>query len=201
MKHKNRLIITLLCLLAQALVANDPYKIIIEPRWQDLDAYHGAAKLSMLDDSKWILIGSITFEKRAKEPVTMHRLHLEWVGAEKLKQLTASLYRKQPDKDFYPLESNLVCDGVWCANKQTVIFTFNEEKTLGPRTTFYFVVTIAPDQEDILKKGRFRLLKHALPESFQSMPNDENLCLSLDAINSVTTVIESKNAPAQSNKH
>lgn len=176
------------CLPMQILLADssDPYKIIIEPLWEDLDK-NSTTKIHGFD-SKWILIGSITFEKKPKEPVTMHRLHLKWQG-QHLENLTASLYRKLPDKDFYPLESNLVCDGVWCEGKQTVILTFNEEKTLGPRTIFYFVVTVPHALEPILKKGSFALLSHTLPESFRPMLENENLCLSLDAINSITTFI------------
>lgn len=185
-----RLIICMFsCLPMQMLLAdsNDPYKIIIEPLWEDLDKNRPNTF-----DSKWILIGSITFEKRPKEPITMHRLHLKWQGEQHLENLTASLYRKYPDKDFYPFESNLVCDGVWCQGKQTVILTFNEEKTLGPRTIFYFVVTVPHDLESILKKGSFALLSHTLPESFRPMLENENLCLSLDAINSITTFIGQK---------
>lgn len=178
-------------LVPHRIASSDPYKIIIEPLWQDLDQHQHDASQPTLFDSKWILIGSITFEKRPKEPVTMHRLHLKWQG-QHLENLTASLYRKLPDKDFYPLEANLVCDGIWCANKQTVILTFNEEKTLGPRTIFYFVVTVPQEMEAVLKQGRFFLLKHTLPESFQPLSDDENLCLSLDAINSITIVMGKK---------
>jgi hypothetical protein len=184
MKYIGTLLV-IMSLSAQLVVSNDPYRIIIEPLWQDLDTN------TTMFENKWILIGSITFEKRPKDPVTMHRLHLKWQG-QHLEHLTTSLYRKIPDKDFYPLESNLVCDGIWCQNKQTVILTFNEEKTLGPRTIFYFVVTINPSLEPILKKGRFLLVSHTLPESFRPMLDEENLCLSLDAINSVTTFIGQK---------
>lgn len=156
--------------------------------WQDLDQ-NSNAPISF--DSQWILAGSITFEKKSKEPVSLHRLHLQWFG-DHLEQLTASLYRKIPDRDFYPIEATLICDGVWCEKKQTIMLTFNEEKNLGLRTIFYLVLTIPNNLVPIIKKGSFSILAHTLPEYFRPNSESKTLCLSLDALGSIPTHIAKK---------
>lgn len=169
-----------LMLLSLSLTAsNDAYKIIIEPMWCDLDDNTTSHHAHF--GTQWILVGSITFEKKSKEPVTLHRIHLQWHG-EHLEQLTASLYRKIPDKDFYPVEATLICDGVWSEKKQTLMLTFNEEKNLGFRTIFYLVLTIPDHLVPLIKQGSFSLLSHTLPEHFRPISKSTTLCLSLNTI-------------------
>lgn len=166
----------------------DDYKIVLEPMWIDLDhGHHDPAKVAAFGGI-WILAGSITFEKKAKESVSLHRLHLQWLGTD-LDNLTASLYRKTPDKQFYPIEANLVCDGVWCKKKQTLLFTFNQQQTLGVRNIFYLVLTVPPELEYTMKQGRFSLLSYTLPEPFRPAAKDDQLCLNLDALGSVTSYV------------
>ncbi len=189
MKH-NLFLVCLVLVLHMNIVCShnsDAYKIVIEPKWEDLDK--NDAQKTAAFGSKWILAGSITFEKKAKDPVSLHRLHLQWLGKD-LANLTASLYRKLPDKDFYPIEANLVCDGVWCEKKQTIIFTFDEQKNIGPRTIFYLILTVPqdpPELEYMIKQGSFSLLSHTLPEPFRPAAHSDPLHLSLDAIGSITT--------------
>jgi len=161
---------------------DDNFKIVIEPIWQDLERDQSKSEQF---GGKWILAGSITFEKKAKESVNLHRLYLRWNGLQ-IENLCGSLYQKTPDKEFRPIEANLICDGVWSKTKQILMLTFDEQKTLGLRNIFYLVLTIPKEIEYTIRQGSFDIENYTLPEPFRPNKPEDRLSLSLDAIGSVT---------------
>ncbi len=155
---------------------NDDFTIIIEPKWQDLEREPDKAKEF---GGKLILVGSITLKKRSKEHVALSRIYLRWEGQE-IDNLVGSLYKKEPDKDFHPIEEYLICDGIWNKSKQRLVFEFDEKQTLGAHNIFYVVLTVPPALEKILKTGRFHIEHSCLPELMQECTKNQELALSID---------------------
>lgn len=150
------------------------FDVIMEPRWDNLDRHEKTAEKF---GGQWILAGSITFKKMAKEQVSIENIYLIWNG-QTLDHLIASLYKKNPDKNFLPIEDNLVCDGLWNKAKQTLILNFEEETNLGPTTIFYLVLTVPKDMEQVLKTGSFHINSDCLPGPFKKCcDNDKQLSL------------------------
>lgn len=150
--------------------------VIVNPKWKELGC-HGSKCADF--GGKWILIGSITFKKRFKEPITIDAINLRWCG-EKIDNITASLYHKIIGKEFLAIEDNLVCDGGWNSKTQTLIFNFDEAEKLAPTTVFYVVLTIPEDIEPILKKGHFYLENGCLPHPFKQSSHNEKLILAVN---------------------
>jgi hypothetical protein len=177
MKHSiPSITLIVLCTLLSHLHATDDCNVILKSKWYDLDNNY---KKTMKFGGKWILVGSITFLKKSKDYLSLDNITLEWQG-EKLDNLTASLYRKNLDKDFLPIEDNLVCDGIWNKKKQTLIFNFNEKEYLAPRTVFYLVLTIPEIIEPVIKKGTFCLEGQCLPRPFKHCAGDKKLSLAIN---------------------
>jgi hypothetical protein len=141
----------------------DDFAITLDPTWQILECDRDKCKEF---GGKWVIIGSITFKKKAKEPVNLTRLYLHWNGAH-LDMFVGSLYKKQEDKDFLAIQENLVCDGTWDTANQTILFNFDKKQTLGLTNIFYVVLTIPESTEPLIKQGSFELVTHYLPEQFQ----------------------------------
>lgn len=141
----------------------DDFVITLDPTWQNLECDQDRCKAF---GGKWVIIGSITFKKKAKEPVNLTRLYLRWNG-ERLDTFVGSLYKKPDDKDFLAIQDNLVCDGTWDTSNQTLLFNFDHKQTLGITNIFYVVLTIPEDVEPQIKQGSFELMTHYLPEQFQ----------------------------------
>ncbi len=158
----------------------DDFQLIIEPKWQNLEM---DSTQSDKFGGKWLLVGSITFRKKAKESVNLTQLELRWNGQE-INDLLGSLYRKDPDKDFLPIEDNLVCDGTWNKTRQLLKLTFDEKETLGLVNIFYLVLTIPETMEPLVKKGSFEIVQRSLPEPFRLATLSHKLSLSLDIIGS-----------------
>jgi len=158
----------------------EDFDITIKSKWCDLD---GNCTKSADFGGKWILVGSITFKKRSKSPIFIENITLHWNG-DALDNLVGSLYKKSLDKDFLPIEANLICDGLWNKNKQRLILNFDEKENLGPTTIFYLVLTIPESIEPVLKKGFFYIEEQCLPKAFKHCAHDEKLSL---AINDKTT--------------
>lgn len=159
------------------LVANvhyEEFKIILEPRWENIE--HNQQKNEQFG-GKWILAGSITFKKNSNELVNLSTLELHWDEEKKLDNLIASLYKKNLDKEFMAIEDNLICDGQWNKTEQTLLFSFNKKQNLGITNIFYLVLTVPNHLENILKKGRFSLKKNKLPEQFNLSSKDQTLSL------------------------
>jgi hypothetical protein len=155
----------------------EEFNIILKPKWCNLD--NNCTKETEFG-GKWILVGSITFKKRCKDPICIETISLHWNG-EHLDNLVASLYKKNLEKDnFLPIEENLVCDGMWNKNKQTLMLNFDEKENLAPTTIFYLVLTVPESIEPILKKGSFYLEDHSLPKPFKQCAQAEKLSLAIN---------------------
>lgn len=177
--------ITSLCLIITATLStfasierskNDDFAIIIEPKWQDLEREPEKAKEF---GGKLILVGSITLKKRSKEHVSLSKFWLRWNGAP-IDNLVGSLYKKESDKDFHPIEEYLICDGVWNKNKQRLLLEFDEKQTLGALNVFYVVLTVPQELEKTLKSGKFEIEHSCLPELLQECTKNQELALSID---------------------
>ncbi len=139
--------------------------ISMEPQWDNLckDPDH-----IVRFGGKWIVIGSISFRKKIKDPTKLEKLKFAWHG-KPIDHLHGSLYKKLPEKDFLAIEQNLVCDSSWNKARQEMTLDFhNNQQSLGPLNIFYLVLTVPPMLEDTIKSGHFSLLKHGLPVSFQN---------------------------------
>jgi hypothetical protein len=170
--------ITLSALSLQVCNAEE-FNIILKPKWSNLDA--DCSKCAEFG-GKWILVGSITFKKRCKDPICIETINLHWNG-EPIDNLIASLYKKNLDKDnFLPIEENLVCDGIWNKNKQTLVLNFDEKENLALTTVFYLVLTVPDSIEPILKKGSFYLEEQCLPKPFKPCAQNEKLSLAFNSV-------------------
>lgn len=170
--------------------ALEDFDVTLQPEWTNLDENN-----TTVHDfgGKWMLAGSITFKKKIKEPVSIKRILLTWNG-DTINNLIASLYKKDLDKGFLPIEDNLLCDGVWNKAKQTLILNFDEKETLGPVTIFYLVLTVPESLEPLLKTGSFCIDEQCLPAAFKDCANNKTLSLAIG-----TTPAETpKNPAAQS---
>ncbi len=148
--------------------------ISMEPQWDNLckDPDH-----IVRFGGKWIVIGSISFRKKTKDPTKLETLKLAWRGKQ-IDYLHGSLYKKFPEKQFMAIEQNLVCDSTWNKARQEMTLDFrNNQQTLGPLNIFYLVLTVPPAMEETLKSGHFSLLKGGLPESFQ--PHTDSIKLDI----------------------
>ena len=175
MKHCIYLIASLLCNTLTMHGAGD-FDITLTPKWSVLD---GNRTKATDFGGKWILVGSITFKKRSKDPIAIESITLQWNG-DSIDNLIGSLYKKTPDKDFLPIEDNLVCDAVWNKKKQVIIFNFDERENLGPTTVFYLVLTVPEAIESLLKTGSFCLEKQCLPGPFKHCAQQEKLSLAIN---------------------
>ncbi|HEV2601313.1 MAG TPA: hypothetical protein VGT41_03375 [Candidatus Babeliales bacterium] len=174
MKHSIASLLMISCLSLSA--SNNDFKLIIEPCWKDLEQCVYKTKFF---GGKWILVGSITFKKKSKESVDLNHLYLHWIG-HPMERLVASLYKQQSNcKDCMPLEENLVCDGIWNAKDQLLLFKFNDPQKLGFVNRYYVVLTVPPFLEPIIQQGHFQINPYQLPEQFKQNIDSNNLCLSL----------------------
>jgi hypothetical protein len=169
MKLLHYSMIASICCSLSAAQRLDDFVITLDPTWQNLECDQDRCKTF---GGKWVIIGSITFKKKAKEPVNLTRLYLRWNG-EHLDTFVGSLYKKPEDKDFLAIQDNLVCDGTWDTSNQTLLFNFDQKQTLGLTNIFYVVLTIPEHVEPQIKQGSFELMTHYLPEQFQPVTNQQ----------------------------
>lgn len=155
------------------IVTTDNFSIVVKPKWRNLDSND---KQSSTFGGKWVLVGSITFKKKSKEPLSLNTMTLSWNG-ETMDNLVASLYLKNSSREFIPIEQNLVCDGTWNKTKQMLIFNFEEKETLAPKTTFYVVFTIPETIEPVLTKGFFTIEENSVPKPFKHCCQSAQLTL------------------------
>lgn len=154
----------------------ESFDITLKSKWQEL--CNNNNKCTDFG-GKWVLVGSITFKKRSKDPFSIDKIKLHWQG-EKLSNLTASLYKKNLAKEFLAIEDNLICDGIWNEKKQTLMLNFDEKENLGPTTVFYLVLTVPETIESLLKKGHFCLENNCLPHPFKQCAQNEKLFLAIN---------------------
>src|SRR5690606_26613410 len=117
---------------------NHDYAIQIEALWQPLETDISKNKIF---GGTWVLAGSVTFKKKAKDLVRLQAIHLQWKGPHR-ENLMGLLYQKETDKDFLPIEENLVCDSLWNKSKQTMVFNLPKRQALGISQIFYIVLTV-----------------------------------------------------------
>lgn len=163
----------------------EDFKLIVKPHWHNLES--NSVKTQKFG-GKWILAGSITFHKKAKEQVDLTKLYLQWKGPF-LDTLLASLYHKNPDKNFMPIQDNLICDGTWCKNQQTLKLTFDKIHSLRPTNTFYLVLTIPEKLESVMRNGHFEIMQQTLPHPYQTSHSGNQIVLSLDAVQATTVEV------------
>lgn len=154
----------------------EDFSILLESKWQNLE--HNQEKNKAFG-GKWILIGSIIFEKKSEEVISINKINLQWNG-DNIENLIGSLYKKHPEKNFIPIQDNLVCDGIWNKTKQLLMLKFDNKLSLGPTTTFYLVLTIPEHIEPVLKKGSFCLEEHCLPDPFKHCAHKRQLSIAIN---------------------
>lgn len=153
----------------------ESFKVIVEPKWHNLESDTDRTKQF---GSKWILAGTITFKKRSTEAVFLDELQLSWKG-KKIDQLIGSLYEKNEAGEFLPIEKYLVCDSCWKKSTQQLFLRFNHPLTLGAINTFYLVLTVPEEIEQILKNGTFYIEQAGLPLPYREYVKDHELAIAL----------------------
>lgn len=172
--------ILIICITLGSTMEHD-FIIHLQPTWDDLEQDHPRASEF---GGKWILVGIITFKKKAKEPVLLKEIVLRWEGPH-IQNLSASLYTKKPEGKFIPIEENLICDGTWNESKQQLSLLFEEPQKLSAHNPFYLVLTIPKKLETILKRGAFIIKKTCLPDPFKKCVSTE-LALNIPVVPSTT---------------
>jgi len=150
------------------------FTIKLEAKWEDLEK----DRKRKLFDNKWILAGDIIIKKTAADYVSLRELHLYWNG-KKLDKLIASLYEKNSDKHFMPIEKYHICDSLWKKSEQKLILRFEKPKTLYAVNKLSLVLTIPGEIENILKNGHFTIDIDYLPEPYKDYASENSLCLYL----------------------
>lgn len=154
-------------------------QINLEPKWENIEKNTKTKEFG----GKWMLVGSITFRKKSgvKEKCCLETMILKWNGSP-VEKLQGSLYVKLPEKNFLPIEENVLSDGQWNTADQTLTFAFTERKqTLGPINVFYVVLTIPEELEPILQNGSFSLVTNTLPEPFQQFAKENKTDLTVNS--------------------
>lgn len=153
--------------------------VSVEPIWQEIKkSAHG----TKLFGEEWILVGNITFKKKTKEWINLSRIHMRWHG-DPIDQLLGSLYRKSPDKDFLPLQENLVCDGLWNKKEQLLVLNFDKKESLGALNVFSLVLTVPEELKEVIRAGHFTIETCSLPDQFKDYLHERILSLAPKDIN------------------
>jgi len=153
---------------------SEQFSIKIEPKWEDLDKN----KKTKLFSDKWILACDIIIKKLAPEFISIEEIHLVWKGKE-IEELLGSLYEKNSDKNFMPIERYLLCDSKWKKSEQKLILKFDNPKKLYATNKLSLVLTIPKNMEHTLKNGHFTIESDILPEPYNEYASQNNLCLCL----------------------
>ena len=151
------------------------FSIVIVPKWEDLEKNN----FKQLFTDKWILVGDITFKKKAPDFMALKELHLIWKG-KKINHLLGSLFEKGNYGDFMPIEKNLICDSKWKSSEQKLILKFKKPKTLHTVNQLSLVLTVPKDIENSLK-GYFEIEASTLPEPYKEYVNQHNLKLAISS--------------------
>jgi len=184
---RNRLVFALFFLLLNnaipvisdnSAIDQNNFKIILEPKWENLE--NDQERIAHFG-GKWILAGSITFKKKVKDYIRLSQITLQWSGPY-LEKLTGSLYEKNFEKTFYPIQDFFISDGIWNKKAQTLTLTFDRLCLLQAVNTFLLVLTIPVDQEESVKTGSFSIADMSLPEEFKESIKAQKLSLSFNTI-------------------
>lgn len=180
----NKLLLFVFVSLPLAGKSSSECTIVIEPKWHDLEKRQ---QDSGLFGGKWILAGSITFRKKSKDTVYLSKLTLRWRGKKRINNLLGSLYRKNLDKQFLPIEEFLLSDSNWNKKKQTLVFNFHKSIYLGPTNIFYLVLTVPEQLEETLKQGSFLIEAQSLPTPFKLAARHRPLTLAFHQVDLLET--------------
>jgi hypothetical protein len=175
-------ILALTCLTAHARTRKPSCQLDITPKWTKLDSDKHAQEFG----GKWVEVAEIVIKRRDKEFIRLEEIDLAWHG-EEIKNLVASLFRKEQNRDLIPVEESLICDGTWNRKDQVLKLHFEEKEYLQPTTIFCLVLTVPDDLEPRLKKGHFDLLPESLPHQLRPAVEKKNLRISMLASNSRTS--------------
>lgn len=169
----------MLLVMVYSSIYSDDFCVSLEPCWRSL----GSAISERADffGGKWVLIGTITMKKRARESIALCQLNFQWQG-KYIDRLIGSLYCVSHDKKFIPTDEFLVSDAVWNNKKQQLQFKFNCATKLNTHTVFYLVLTVPEEIEKILRLGSFTIISHCLPLQMQDSLSQKNLTLSCCAL-------------------
>lgn len=129
----------------------------------------------------WVLVGVLNFKKKTRDTIFLDQLEIIWEG-DPLKSLPATLYKKQADKPFLPLQDYVICDGIWNAHRQEIIFKFEKPYQLNGATCFYLVLTIPDHLEPTIRKGAFSIKHTALPELLKTCLDTKRCSLSFETV-------------------
>lgn len=141
-----------------------------------------ASQWTILEDNKGriqefgtpTIIANITFKKYITDQIDLNSLRLKWHGPA-IDHVMGSLYRRDPNKKFLPLQNNLICDGVWKKTEQTLILDFVAKQSLSTSNTFCLVLNVSPELKTILEKGKFTIYEDSLPDQFRSCAQSQEL--------------------------
>ncbi|MDP3889358.1 MAG: hypothetical protein Q8Q25_02330 [bacterium] len=183
MKYISHIIILLISLSSSCHAVSNDFSIKLEPQWKDLEQDPHKEKRF---GGKLILAGSISFKKKSKETLCINKLHLQWHGPQ-MDNLVASLYKKNLDKEFIPIEDSLICDGIWHKKEQRLLLNFDQKCPLGPINVFYLVLSIPKSLERTIKHGSFTIINHCLPYQLHPCLEDMTLSLSFSALTNPST--------------
>lgn len=156
---------------------NEDCDLDICSEWKNLDSKE--ERYIEKFGGRWILAGKFTFKNRSKETVPLTELDLEWKGKQKIVDLEGSLFKKEPNKEFIPVQEFLISDGRWNTEKQTLQLRFNQKEYLGVSTTFYLVLTVSPSLEKKLKDGYFTVMTDKLPKQLKKTVTKRRPILSI----------------------
>lgn len=148
----------------------------IMPQWHNLDANEERCEQF---GGAWIEAGVITLRKRTREAINMTHLILSWQG-EEIDHLIGSLYQRKPNKDFMPIEQNLICDSNWQQSGQKLIFKFLQPLSLDSLTELRLVLTVPPEMQDKLKNGSLKVEADYLPDQIKEMLQNQSAVLTFN---------------------
>jgi hypothetical protein len=170
-------IIPIFCIVT-LLSASETFQLILEPRWDALDHATDQTKR----EEKLILIAKITFKKKIAEQVTLQTIAFHWHGHE-IDTLSGSLYKKESNKEFIPIEKNVICDSQWNKAQQILLFNFPKPEKLNIHSEFCLVLTIPTAAvELILKAGHFSIEEKCLPDIMQQSSKTDTLTIAFSDI-------------------
>lgn len=176
MKHVSWVLLSYLCIISFEMLCNNPCELSLESSWNSLDTDQNTIEQC---GGKWILAGTITIKKRCEESLILDEIILQWKGSH-LKNLSGSLYKKNPDKRLLPIEENLISDSYWHEKEQKLILKFNQNLLLQANTILCLVLTVPEQVESFVRQGHLELEHSVLPNVLRQSLQKKHLILSFN---------------------
>lgn len=143
---------------------NPDYEFSLQQVGKNLE--RSAMHKKLFSDSRWVWAETFIIKKRTNDSLSLSGLTLLWKGPF-IKKLQASLFTKEPNKSLLAIEDFLLSDGMWNEKEQKLFFSFKHSYKLHPLDCFCLVLTIDEETEGLLKKGKFAIDPHSLPDQLQ----------------------------------